>query len=79
MPFHDIYWYSGWIMNSTRTKCRHLPERVMRQYGSIQGIPIPLMLEQNMFKKCLLSFDDNKVLKDQLDMLIFVHVCKTID
>jgi len=25
-----------------------------------------------------LSFDDNKVLKDQLDMLIFVQVCKTI-
>jgi len=29
------------------------------------------MLEQNDFKQCLLSFDDNKVLKVQLDMLIF--------
>ena len=25
-----------------------------------------------------LSFDDNKVLKYQLDMLIFVQVCRTI-
>jgi len=33
-------------------------------------------------KMCLtlppLSFDDNKVLKFQLDMLIFVQVCRTI-
>jgi len=29
------------------------------------------VLEQNEFKQCLLSFDDNKILKDQLDMLIF--------
>jgi len=26
-----------------------------------------------------LCFDDNKVLKSQLDMLIFVQVCRTID
>jgi len=26
-----------------------------------------------------LSFDDNNVLKIQLDMLIFVQVCRTID
>jgi len=37
------------------------------------------MLEQNKFKQCLLSFDDNKILKDQLDMLIFIQVCMTID
>jgi len=34
-------------------------------------------------KMCLtlspLSFDDNKVLKSQLDMLIFVQVCMTIN
>jgi len=32
------------------------------------------MLEQNEFKQCLLGFDDSKVLKVQLDMLIFVQV-----
>jgi len=26
-----------------------------------------------------LSFDDNKLLKSQLDMLIYVQVCRTID
>jgi len=36
-------------------------------------------LEQNVFKIAILSFDDNKVLKVQLDMLIFVQVCNTID
>jgi len=30
------------------------------------------------FEQCILNFDDNKVLKEQLDMLINVHVCKTI-
>jgi len=35
-------------------------------------------LEQNEFKQCLLSFDDNKVLNVQLDMLIFVQVYITI-
>jgi len=37
------------------------------------------MLEQNKFKQCLLSFDDNKVLKVQLNMLIFVQVGMTIN
>jgi len=37
------------------------------------------MLEQNVFNITTLSFDDNKVLKFQLDMLIFVQVCRTID
>jgi len=36
-------------------------------------------LEQNVFSIVTLSFDDNKVLKSQLDMLIFVQVCRTID
>ena len=37
------------------------------------------MLEQNVFNIAALSFDDNKVLKSQLDMLIFVQVYRTID
>jgi len=37
------------------------------------------VLEQNKFKQCLLSFDDNKILKVQLYMLIFFQACKTID
>jgi len=37
------------------------------------------LLEQNVFNITTLSFDDNKVLKSQLDMLIFVQVCKTIE
>ena len=37
------------------------------------------MLEQNVFNITTFSFDDNKVLKSQLDMLIFVHVCRTIN
>jgi len=37
------------------------------------------MLEfQNELKQCLLSLKDNKVLKVQLDMIIFVQVCRTI-
>jgi len=35
------------------------------------------VLEQNVFNIAL-YFDDNKVLKVQLDMLIFVQVCMTI-
>jgi len=31
-----------------------------------------VLLEQNVFNITTLSFDDNKVLKSQLDMLIFV-------
>jgi len=37
-----------------------------------------IMLKQNEFKQCLLSFDDKNVLKIQLDMLIFVQVCMTV-
>ena len=33
------------------------------------------LLEQNVFSISTLSFDDNKVLKSQLNMLIFVQVC----
>jgi len=36
-------------------------------------------LEQNVFNNAPLSFDDNKVLKVQLDILIFVQVCMTIN
>jgi len=36
------------------------------------------MLEQNVSNIVSLSFDDNKVLKVQLNMLIFVQVCWTI-
>jgi len=36
------------------------------------------VLEQNVFKITTLSFDDNKVLKSQLDMILFVQVCRTI-
>jgi len=37
------------------------------------------MFEQTMFNIVTLSFDDNKILKVQLDMLIFVQLCGTID
>ena len=37
------------------------------------------LLEQNVFNIITLNFDDNKVLKSQLDVLIFVQVCRTID
>jgi len=37
------------------------------------------MLEQNKFKQCLLSLDDNKILRYQLQMLIFVQVRRIID
>jgi hypothetical protein len=40
---------------------------------------ITMLLEQNVFNIATLSIDDNKVLKVQLDMLIFVQMCKTID
>jgi len=36
-------------------------------------------LEQNVFNFTTLSFDDNKVLKSQLKLLIFVQVRRTID
>lgn len=31
------------------------------------------------FVQFLLSFDDNKVLKEQLDMLMYVQVCRIIN
>jgi len=41
---------------------------------------ILVVLEQNVFDNATLSFDDNKGIKIcQLDMLIFVQVCRTID
>jgi len=36
-----------------------------------------ILFEQNKFKQWFLSFDDNKVLKVQSNMLIFVQVCRT--
>jgi len=39
---------------------------------------MPAVLEQNVFNIATLNFDDNKVLKVQFDMLIFVQVCKTL-
>ncbi|KAK2355316.1 protein MAIN-LIKE [Trifolium repens] len=38
-PFQDCSWYSGWIMCGSAMICRHLPERVLRQYGHVQSIP----------------------------------------
>jgi len=35
-PFHDIYWYSIWIMAGKDRRVRHFPERVLRQYGYVQ-------------------------------------------
>lgn len=37
------------------------------------------LLEQNWFVLYPLGFDDNKVFKEQLRILINVQVCKTID
>jgi hypothetical protein len=37
--FLEIFWYSGWIMCGVEKVCRHLPERVKRQYGYVQDIP----------------------------------------
>ena len=38
-PFQDICWYSGWIMAGRDRRVRHLPKRVLRQYGYVQTIP----------------------------------------
>jgi len=40
-PFQDICWYSEWIMAGTDRMVRHLPERVLRQYGYVQTRPRP--------------------------------------
>ncbi|XP_039684137.1 protein MAINTENANCE OF MERISTEMS-like [Medicago truncatula] len=37
--FEEVFWYSGWIMCGVRRVYRHLPERVLRQYGYVQTIP----------------------------------------
>ena len=40
-PFQDICWCSGWIMAGKDRRVRHLPERVLRQYGYVKTIPKP--------------------------------------
>ncbi|RHN49885.1 putative protein-serine/threonine phosphatase [Medicago truncatula] len=40
-PFQDVCWYSGWIMAGKQKMVRHLPERVLRQYGYVQTVPRP--------------------------------------
>jgi len=40
-PFHDVCWYSGWIMAGKQRMVRHLPERVLRQYRYVQTVPRP--------------------------------------
>ena len=40
-PFEEIFWYSGWLMCCDRRLYRHLPERVLRQYGYVQTVPRP--------------------------------------
>ena len=37
--FEEVFWYSGWIMCGVRRVYRHLPERVLRQYGYVQWVP----------------------------------------
>jgi len=37
----EVLWYSGLIMCGDRRVYRHLPERVLRQYGYVQTIPRP--------------------------------------
>jgi len=41
-PFQDVCWYYGWIMAGKQKMVRHLPERVLRQYGYVQSVPRPL-------------------------------------
>jgi len=50
----------------------------MKGQVAYEWLPDFCMLEQNVFNIKTLSFDDNKLLKSQLDMLIFVQVCRTI-
>jgi len=40
-PFQDVCWYAEWIIASKQKMVRHLPERVLRQYGYVQTIPRP--------------------------------------
>ena len=37
--FEEVFWYTGWIMCGVRRVYRHLPERVLRQYGYVQRVP----------------------------------------
>ena len=39
--FEEVFWYSGWIMCGDRRVYRHLPERVLRQYGYVQTVLRP--------------------------------------
>ena len=41
-PFQDVCWYYGWIMAGKQKMVRHLPKRVLRQYGYVQSVPRPL-------------------------------------
>ena len=40
-PFQDMCWYFRWIMAEKQKMVRHLPERVLRQYGYVQTVPRP--------------------------------------
>lgn len=50
--------------------------------GILKDVVVPgkrnILLQQNMFNIVTLSFDNNKVLKVQLDMIIFVQMCMII-
>ncbi|CAJ2647685.1 unnamed protein product [Trifolium pratense] len=37
-PLIDVCWFSGWLRCGS-LKAKHLPERVLRQFGHVQGIP----------------------------------------
>ncbi|XP_045821980.1 uncharacterized protein LOC123914860 [Trifolium pratense] len=37
-PLIDVCWFSGWL-RSGPLKAKHLPERVLRQFSHVQGIP----------------------------------------
>ena len=39
--FRDICCYLGWIMGGRDRMCRHLPERLLRQYNYVQTIHRP--------------------------------------
>lgn len=39
-PLIDVCWFSGWLRSGSY-RGTHLPERVLRQYGYVQGIPRP--------------------------------------